>query len=255
MDTLCYVRALMEKNPSNDSGVFNSDAEKNGGYLYTTNAPLSAHLANRRITDAVLETVSLEGKRVLDLGCGDGTYTLELFERGKPSAMSGIDIAAGAIDIALRKKPGSPVVFKVCSADRLPFADDSFDLVHLRGVLHHLDNPVDVLREALRVAPNLVVTESNGYNPVSKVLQVVSRYHRAHHEKSYSPASLRRWIKKLGGTIRCDKYVSLVPFFCPDLLARSASMMEPLVEKIPLLNALSCGVYVVVAERKARGAR
>jgi ubiquinone/menaquinone biosynthesis C-methylase UbiE len=236
--------------PLKDPGVapFNRDVAANQGYLYTTNASLSSFLANRRLTDAALAAVDFRGKRVLDVGCGDGAYTLELFDRGRPATMRGIDPAHEAVQVARRKKGDRPIRFDVQGADALPYEADSFDLVHVRGVLHHTDRPVDTLREAIRVAPTVIVIEPNGYNPVLKLLERFSRYHIEHRERSFAPVVLKRWVHGVGGTVRSFRYAGLVPFFCPDRMARVLKLLEPVVERAPLVRALSCavGVYVIV---------
>jgi len=40
--------------------------------------------------------------------------------------------------------------------------------------------------------------------------------------------------------------------FCPDILARLMKRLEPLVERLPVVNALGCAVYVMVAEKYGR---
>ena len=87
-----------DRNPNIVS--FNRDIEANAGYLYTTNARLSSRLANRRLTDAALAIINMSGKRVIDVGCGDGTYTMELFDLGHPKIMYGVDPASEAIKVA-----------------------------------------------------------------------------------------------------------------------------------------------------------
>lgn len=232
--------------------VFSHDARENSGYLYTTNAPLSARLANARITDVTLEVCNFAGKRILDLGCGDGTYSMELFERGKPTFLIGCDPADGAIVAARQKVLGQPVTFDVSDAYRLPYSADNFDIAHLRGVLHHMERPFAALQEALRVAPQIIIIEPNGYNPVLKLIERFSAYHRAHEEKSYPAHKLDEWICRAGGEVIERRWVGLVPFFSPDWFARFLKVLEPVVERIPLLRAVACGVYVCVARRRRR---
>ncbi len=229
---------------------FDRDVAHNNGYMYTTNARLSSELANRRLTNATLDLVDLEGKKVVDVGCGDGTYTIDLFDRGRPALLQGVDPAREAVDSA-RQKIGqrANLNFAAHSAYQLPNADDSFDVCHLRGVLHHLDRPVDALREAFRLAPALVVIEPNGYNPVVKLLERFSAYHVDHDEKSYAPRRLDRWISELGGQVVRRQWVGLVPFFCPDWFARTMKVIEPAVEKTPLVRTFTCGVYAFLARR------
>ncbi|MEX0880220.1 MAG: class I SAM-dependent methyltransferase [Thermoanaerobaculia bacterium] len=239
----------MTRRPAVTVDAFDRDATHNRGYLYTTNARLSSKLANRRLTEAALAAADFTGKRILDVGCGDGTYTIDLFEAGRPASMYGFDPAREAIAVARQKIAGRPITFAAHDAYTVPLPDRSFDIAHLRGVLHHLERPVDVLREAFRLAPVLIVLEPNGYNPVLKCIEKLSRYHREHGEKSYAPAVLDRWVRELGGVVRARVYVGLVPFFCPDWLARALKSIELALERAPVLNAAGCAVYLQVAER------
>ena len=242
----------MSRNIDSTVVPFDRDATRNAGYLYTTGARLSSQLANSRLTDAALEAVSFRGKRVLDVGCGDGTYTIELFNRGQSASICGVDPARKAIEVARQKAAGRDISFAVEDACHLPFAADSYDIAHLRGVLHHMDHPDTALAEALRVAPTVVVIEPNGYNPILKLLERLSAYHREHEEKSYPPCKLDGWIRAAGGEIRFRKWAGLVPFFCPDPLARLLKTIEPAWERLPLVRACGCAVYVMVAGRRGQ---
>lgn len=230
---------------------FAADAAANEGYIYSTNAGLSSRLANRRLTDSVLALGEFRGKRVLDVGCGDGTYTHELAELGAVAVMHGIDPAEQAVKVALAKNGSADVGFAVSSAYALPYADDSFDLAVLRGVLHHMGQPVDALREGLRVASTLVVVEPNGYNPALKMLERYSSYHVEHGEKSYRPTTLDGWVAEVGGTVEERRFAGFVPMFCPDWLARLTKLVEPAVEALPVARHVGCAVYVFRAARRA----
>lgn len=230
---------------------FAADATANHGYIYSTNAGLSSRLANRRLTDSVLAVADFRGKRVLDIGCGDGTYTHELAELGLVGVMHGIDPAEEAVRVAKGKSgaDGREVGFAVSSAYALPYPDDSFDVAVLRGVLHHMGQPVDALREGLRVASTMVVVEPNGYNPGLKVLERCSSYHIEHGEKSYRPKTLDGWVSAVGGNVEVRRWAGLVPMFCPDWLARLTKVVEPAVEALPIVRNIGCAVYVFRAER------
>lgn len=228
---------------------FAADAAANDGYIYTTHAGLSSRLANRRLTKAALAVHDFSGARVLDMGCGDGTYTHELAEVADVRSVQGIDPAAEAVRVARDKTTRPNVAFAVSSAYDLPYGDDSFDVALLRGVLHHMGRPVDALREALRVAPAVVVVEPNGYNPGLKVLERCSSYHIEHGEKSYAPRALDQWIEGVGGRVRARQFAGFVPMFCPDWWARAAKRVEPVVERVPLVRAVGCAVYVFSAGR------
>jgi ubiquinone/menaquinone biosynthesis C-methylase UbiE len=228
---------------------FNRDVAANDGYLYTTQARLSSIMANRRLTEAALGIVDWHGKRVIDIGCGDGTYTVELFDSAQPIEIVGIDPANEAISLAKRRAGDRPISFQTLSAYSLPYAADRFDIAQLRGVLHHVDCACELLQEAMRVARMVVVIEPNGYNPILKLIERYSQYHIEHQEKSYSPAMLNQWVLKNGGLIRSCAYCGLVPMFCSDPIAKMLKWIEPAIEHMPIMNALACAVYVFLAER------
>ena len=237
----------MKKQANKSIGAFNQDAVEHQGYRYSTNAPLSSQIANKRLSDLTLENVDLRDKTVLDIGCGDGVYTIEIFDKVHVKSMLGVDYAAQAVEIAKAKSGTRPIKYEVQSAYSLPYATKSFDVAILRGVLHHLDDPVPALKEALRVATIVWVIEPNGYNPGLKFLERFSRYHIEHQEKSYPPAYLEKEIKKLGGKVLRRKWAGFVPMFCPDWMAKTMKVIEPVVEAVPVLKHLGCAVYVFSA--------
>ncbi|MDQ1377394.1 MAG: hypothetical protein QOE15_1567 [Acidimicrobiaceae bacterium] len=229
---------------------FKADLADNEGYRYTTNAPLSSQLANRRCTDAVLAMADFRGKRVIDVGCGDGTYTIELLALAAPASVHGTDVFPQAIVAARAKLTDPRVTFAVGCATDLPYADNTFDIALVRGVLHHMPKAPDALREALRVAPTVVVLEPNGYNPGLKLFERFHPYHRAHGEMSYPPRTLDRWISEAGGAVQRRTWAGLVPMFCPDRAAMALKRIEPAFENVPLLRVVGCAVYVFAAGRE-----
>ncbi len=229
---------------------FERDVVTTGGYRYTTEAPLSSRLANQRITEASLASADWSGRRVLDLGCGDGTYTAELLRLGRPASIHGVDPARSAVTAAQARAADPRMTFAVGSATALPHADDEFDVTYLRGVLHHMDRPADALAEALRVSPLIVVVEPNGYNAGLKVLERVSRYHREHGEQSFAPRRLDRWVERVGGMVVSRRFIGFVPMFAPDQLARAAKVIEPGLERRRGLRQAMCAQYVFAAARR-----
>jgi ubiquinone/menaquinone biosynthesis C-methylase UbiE len=223
---------------------FNSDAAGGEGYIYTTTKQLSSRLATARQQDLILEMGRFEGRSVVDIGCGDGFYTIGYWDRGRPRSLAGVDAAPNAIEVANRNRGARPLDFKVGDFHELSYPDSSFEIAILQGVLHHDDDPLRTIKEALRVAADVVVLEPNGLSPGAKVIEKVSAYHREHHERSYSRGRLRSWFEQAGGKVVAERYGIFVPMFCPDWMARPMKALEPAVEATPGLRMLGCSAYV-----------
>jgi SAM-dependent methyltransferase len=230
--------------------AFEKDAAGQGGYVYTSSDRLSCRLATGRSLAAILKAGQLSARSVLDMGCGDGHYTIQYWDQGQPRALTGVDAAAAAIRVAREKTKERPINFEVADVHALPFPNNSFDLALVQSILHHDDDPADIVREAFRVAPVILIHEPNGNNPGLKIIEKTSRYHREHGEKSYSSRRLIRWVEEAGGEILWRQYAGFVPMFCPDGLARAMKFVEPWLERTPGLRALGCSVFVLVARRK-----
>jgi ubiquinone/menaquinone biosynthesis C-methylase UbiE len=94
------------------------------------------------------------GQRLLDVGCGPGTITLDLAGRVAPGDVVGIDVAADVVAAAEadRARAGvERVRYAVGDVYALADEDASYDVVHAHQVLQHLSDPVRALRELRRV--------------------------------------------------------------------------------------------------------
>ena len=100
---------------------FDADAAGGEGYIYTTTKQLSSRLAVARQQDLVLALGHFDGKSVLDVGCGDGFYTMGYWDRGHPTKLVGIDAAANAINVANKNKGDRPIHFEVGDFHNLAF--------------------------------------------------------------------------------------------------------------------------------------
>ena len=184
-----------------DVEVFNRDAAENRGYGYTLADQLSSRLATERSTDEVLRFGNFRDCSLLDIGCGDGYYTIRYWDRGRPRRITAIDAAPEAPRVAREATKQRSIVFAAADAACLPYRDDSFDVVLLQSILHHAADPAALVREAFRVAPRVVIHDPNGNNLGLKIIEKTSRYHIEHNEKSYRPRRLRQWVREAGGVV------------------------------------------------------
>lgn len=225
---------------------FSADTKFFGGYVYTKNQKLSSLIANQYQTETTLKLVNIKGKRVIDIGCGDGTYTQEWFRLGKPKLIFAFDPSIEAIKSATKNnRYKTQVTYKVGDIYNLP-TKQQFDVAIVRGVLHHLYKPEKAMKQISKIAHKVILIEPNGYNPVLKIIEKTSPYHLEHEEKSYPPHQIDIWIVKNKGKIENKIFAGLVPFFCPDMIAKFLKSIEPVIEKLPLIREISCANYYVV---------
>jgi SAM-dependent methyltransferase len=81
---------------------------------------------------------SVDGKQILELGCGFGTLSVFLAKQG--ARVTGVDIGARLVEAAdkLAELNGIDAQFARVDIKSLPFASESFDVVVGLAVLHHL---------------------------------------------------------------------------------------------------------------------
>jgi SAM-dependent methyltransferase len=117
------------------------------------------------------------GRRVLEYGCGIGSYAVRLAQRG--AIVQGIDISDAAIERA-RASAGAAgeqrVQFAVGDAEALDFPDASFDVVCGTGILHHLDiaRAVSEIKRVLRPGGRAVFYEPVAHNPIVNLYRLLT---------------------------------------------------------------------------------
>jgi ubiquinone/menaquinone biosynthesis C-methylase UbiE len=92
-------------------------------------------------------------EHAMELGCGTGFFLLNLMQGGVIKKGSVTDLSPGMVRVALRNATqlGLDVDGRVADAERIPYEDNSFDLVVGHAVLHHIPDLPAAFTEILRV--------------------------------------------------------------------------------------------------------
>lgn len=156
---------------------------------------------NKRIAiifNGLLSKKELKDKKFLEIGCGLGYFSNKAFKMG--AKVTGVDIGPNLV--AINKKLTPKGNFLVASASKLPFKDNSFDIVLSTEVIEHVDNQDKAIKEMFRVlkgSGTLVITTPNRiFKPLFDFLSFirVRPYHG--NENWYYPWDLKRKLQKYG---------------------------------------------------------
>jgi len=173
---------------------------------------------------------AVDGKEVLDAGCGVG-YGAEMLAEAGASRIVGLDIAAEAVEDAILRT-NSIGEFVVGDLERLPFTACSFDVAVCFEVIEHVHRrelALDELRRVLRPDGVLIVSSPNRnvYLPGNP-----------HHVHEYTPSEL---------------HAALTKRFRHVTLYRQHPWIASLTTDDAGLRARSSGVEVAASVRKVAG--
>jgi ubiquinone/menaquinone biosynthesis C-methylase UbiE len=165
---------------------------------------------------------------LLDVGCGDGGVAHLLRERVREVV---------AVDVQLfptwRDAPG--LTFAIADAERLPFEEASFDLVHSKDSLHHMGSPERALAEYRRVLArggSALIVEANRYNPVFYPHMTLALGH-----DHFSRPRFRRLVEAVFPRVRFGAFEAhYVPGL--DRLLALQHAVEEAVERLPPFRPL-----------------
>jgi SAM-dependent methyltransferase len=124
------------------------------------------------------------GGDVLEYGCGPGTYSFFLAAAG--CNVTGIDISEVALAQARERaeRERLTITFRQMDAERLEFADNTFDTVCGVAILHHLDlrKAFSGLARVLRPGGRAVFMEPLGHNPAINLYRRLTPHLRTEDE-------------------------------------------------------------------------
>jgi SAM-dependent methyltransferase len=205
-------------------------------YVAEIPAHLVSHYLDRKLAVLRQALAGRDARLGLDLGCGIGEYARSV-AKGIGCAMVAVDASGPAVAVA-RRRGHEGVAFTVSDAQRLPFADATFDFAYTINMVHHLKRGEQeaALSEALRVlkpgAP-LVVFEINVLNPLFRLYMrhVFPRTRRIDRgdEEFLTPRAFRRMAP---APVERIAYSTFVPDFTPRWLLPALRPVERGLERL-----------------------
>lgn len=197
---------------------------------------LVSHYLDRKLAVLRQAVGDGPGRLGLDLGCGIGEYARAV-SAAMGATVVALDASQPAVAVA-RERGHAGVEFVAGDAQRLPFADGTFDFAYTINMVHHLKRGEQeaALSEALRVlrpgAP-LVVFEINVLNPLFRfyMRHVFPRTRRIDRgdEEFLTPRAFRRMAP---GPVERIAYSTFVPDFTPRWLLPALRPVERGLERV-----------------------
>ena len=135
-----------------------------------------------------LETMGdIEGKSILDLGCGAGESSVYFALKG--ARVTAVDVSKEMLHVAteLAKQWDVTIDTRLMIAEDMDLPSDSFDYVYGNGVLHHVDRKkaYNEIYRILKPGGQAIFIEPLCYNPIISVYRIIARSVRTRGEKPF----------------------------------------------------------------------
>jgi len=187
--------------------------------------------------------------RILDLGCGDGTFSNRLLAQ-KYESILGVDFSEAGIARASTQAASPSVTFKVMDL----VVDDlrtlgQFDGVFCMGILHHVKKQAPQILKVLRtMTGHIIVLEPNGAHIVRKALELTPAYIAA-GEDSFRHSQLVDMFRAARFKVVIHRRLNIFPNNAPDWAFRVMKPIEPVIENTPILRGLcTVNAYACIGE-------
>jgi demethylmenaquinone methyltransferase/2-methoxy-6-polyprenyl-1,4-benzoquinol methylase len=201
-------RAGLDKQPHDVAKMFDGVAEK----YDLTNDVLSLG-QDRRWRKRVVDLVAPQpGELILDLAAGTGTSSQPFADAG--ATVVPCDFSIGMLEVGKRERPA--LAFTAGDGMKLPFGENTFDAVTISFGLRNIVDPIEGLRELLRVtkpggrivvcefsSPTWAPFETIYTNYLMRALPPIARKVSSNPESYvYLAESIREWPDQKGLALR-----------------------------------------------------
>lgn len=108
--------------------------------------------------ERLLQAADVKPRRVVDIGCGDGSLVYEMSQRDLGASFVAYEISPAAVEFVQSRNIAALERADLFDGAKVPDDDKAFDLALLNFVLEHTNDPSVLLGEASRVAHNVLVS-------------------------------------------------------------------------------------------------
>lgn len=185
------------------------------------------------------------GARALDYACGDGYYSLLMAEAG--ADVIGIDVSETSVHNAEREADRRRLQahFQVMDCEQMNFGDDTFDLINVNGVLHHLDlnRAYPELARVLKPAGSVLCVEAIAHNPVFQTYRRFTPHLRTEFETDHilrrkDVLSAREYFNRIEWRFFHLASLAAVPL-------RNSRLFDPILSALETVDSLLLGISPV----------
>ena len=171
-----------------------------------------------RILTPILALGDVRGKRILEVGAGSGRDSIELARQG--AKVTVIDYVPSSLTVVAKNAAKAGVRIELVCGDgtRMPFPDDTFDVVFHQGLMEHFRDPRPLLndnRRVLKPGAHVVIDVPQRwhiYTVGKKVMISMNRWF-AGWETEYSIRELRTLVERQGFEVTATFGDWMVPGF------------------------------------------
>ncbi|MDS0526116.1 class I SAM-dependent methyltransferase [Clostridium sp. SHJSY1] len=167
-----------------------------------------------RLYDALLGKVKyFNPQKLLDVGCGTGTILSRLAEDNDIS-LAGIDLTEEMLNVA-RERLGDRAELRIGDSERLPWGNNSFDIIICSNSFHHYPEPMKVLSEMLRVLNpkgHLIIGDPTMPPIIRQICNNSLKYSKQGDYRLYSKLEMDELLRKCGFKLSCFKKITYNSF-------------------------------------------
>ena len=211
----------------------------------------------------------LTGGTLVDIGCGSGRFLQYFMLTLRKKFCVGLDLSKPTIHATKNRftKIGLDANLIICDAQKLPFADNTFDVAWSTDMIEHIPSTPKGVHEIVRVSKDkIAICVPNKLCPIdmSRVAELLGAHHPPEIENYVTRFQLKRMLQNSG--IEEETLVivekSFLPIgwlfvnrkiLLPTSLVKFLTSLEVFLEKTPL--KYTAGVIVTCCRKKRFGDR